>query len=197
MLFRAQVSACSHSRQQEDWLKRQPVAERRGELETGYNQWLNRMGQAGTLPFPGPAYVMLHSLSHALMVEIALDCGYPASSLKERVYALEGIAGEPPRHGILIYTASSGSQGTLGGLVELAPQIGRIFSSALDRIRLCSNDPICSDHSPGRFTDDRALHGAACHGCLFVAETSCEMRNQLLDRSLLIRTMGGKDSNFF
>jgi hypothetical protein len=181
----------------ERWLRRASVAARKTVLETGYNQWLNRMNQAGVLPFPGPAYVMLHSLSHALMVEIALDCGYPASSLKERVYALESKGDEPPRNGILIYTASTGSQGTLGGLVELAPRIGRIFASALDRIRLCSNDPICSDHSPHLYTDDRALHGAACHGCLFVAETSCEMRNQLLDRSLLVETMGDGMSSFF
>jgi hypothetical protein len=38
--------------------------------------------------YPGTPYVLLHSISHALMAEIALDCGYPASSLKERVYAL-------------------------------------------------------------------------------------------------------------
>jgi hypothetical protein len=33
----------------------------------------------------------VHSLSHALMGEIALDCGYPASALKEHIYALDGI----------------------------------------------------------------------------------------------------------
>jgi hypothetical protein len=38
--------------------------------------------------------------------EIALDCGYPASSLKERVYALSGPDGAPERCGILIYTAA-------------------------------------------------------------------------------------------
>jgi hypothetical protein len=38
----------------------------------------------------GLSRVPLHSLAHALMTEIALDCGYPASSLKERVYALSG-----------------------------------------------------------------------------------------------------------
>jgi hypothetical protein len=178
------------------WLERPPVVARRIEIEEGHARWLTRMGTGG-LPFPGAAYVMLHSLSHALMVEIALDCGYPMSSLKERVYALEGNGDEAPRYGILIYTAATGSQGTLGGLVETAPQLGRIFAAALDRIRLCSNDPVCSDHAPRLYTDDRALHGAACHGCLFVAETSCETRNQLLDRSLLVETMTDSSANFF
>jgi hypothetical protein len=36
---------------------------------------------------------------------------------------------------------------------------------------------------------DRATHGAACHGCLLIAEISCEMRNLFLDRSLLVPTM--------
>ena len=29
----------------------------------------------------------------------------------------------------------------------------------------------------------RWLHGAACHGCALVAETSCEMRNDYLGRA--------------
>ena len=66
--------------------------------------------------FPGEPYILLHSLSHALISEIALECGYPASSLKERIYALrkERDRGEFTRCGILIYTASAGAQGSLG-----------------------------------------------------------------------------------
>jgi hypothetical protein len=65
-------------------------------------------------------YVLLHSLSNALMQEIALDCGYPASSLKERVYAHASVPGGMIDHcGLLIYTASAGAQGTLGGLVSI------------------------------------------------------------------------------
>jgi hypothetical protein len=70
--------------------------------------------------------VLLHSLSHSLMAEIALDCGYPASSLKERVYALSGPDGAPERCGILIYTATAGAQGTLGGLVGTAPRFAAV-----------------------------------------------------------------------
>jgi hypothetical protein len=128
------------------------------------------------------------------MAEIALDCGYPASSLKERVYALSSKrgGGEVDRCGILIYT-----QGTLGGLVATAPRFAYILKSALDRLQICSNDPVCADHEPDDRSGDRATHGAACHGCLLIAETSCEMRNLFLDRSLLVPTMADDMSCFF
>ena len=151
-------------------------------------------------PYPGTPYVLLHSISHALMAEIALDCGYPASSLKERVYALSEssrTAGDFDRCGILIYTASAGAQGTLGGLVATAPRFAHILQSALERLRICSNDPVCADHEPDDRSGDRATHGAACHGCLLIAETSCEMRNLFLDRSLLVRTMAEESAHFF
>jgi hypothetical protein len=70
----------------------------------------------------GAAYWALHSLSHAFMAELALECGYPLSSLKERVYA-SGPA-QPDRFGILVYTSTSGGQGTLGGLSSMAEQAG-------------------------------------------------------------------------
>ena len=133
---------------------------------------------------------MAHSLSHALMTEVALDCGYPASSLKERVYVPPRSPGEPPRAGLLIYTASAGTQVTLGGLVEVTRRFASILSGALERLALCSGDPICADHDPSHADEDRALHGAACHSCLLIAETSCEARNLHLDRSLLVDTVG-------
>src|SRR5260370_1314691 len=68
---------------------------------------------------------------------------------------------------------------------------------ALERSMICSNDPICADHQPGHHGGDRATHGAACHGCLLIAETSCEMRNLFLDRSLLVPTMANDGSSLF
>ena len=96
------------------------VRERVDLLERGYREWALSMPGKRT-PFPGAPYVLLHSLSHLLMAELAMECGYPASSLKERIYALtdEG-PGAPSRCGFLIYAASIGAQGTLGGLVATA-----------------------------------------------------------------------------
>ena len=171
------------------------VREREEQLQRGYMRWVARY--PGRLPdFPGLPYVLLHSLSHALMQEIALDCGYPASSLKARVYALKAPSGSYDRCGILIYIASTGAQGTLGGLVGTAPRFAEILESAFGRVEICSNDPVCADHEPDGRSGDRATHGAACHGCLLIAETSCESRNQFLDRALLVRTMRASDAAF-
>jgi hypothetical protein len=99
--------------------------------------------------------MMAHSLAHALMTEVAIDCGYPASALKERLYVLPPVPGQPIRCEILIYTATAGNQGTLGGLVEVARRFVRIPKSALERQRLCSGDPVCADHDPTTADEDR------------------------------------------
>jgi hypothetical protein len=170
------------------WLHEPGVLARAALLAGGHQRWAS--GLKGAPAFPGLGYVLLHSLSHALMSEIALDCGYPASALKERIYALAPTKGlEPDRFGLLIYTASAGAQGTLGGLVATIGRFAAILNRALDTTKLCSNDPVCSDHVPDAHSGDRATHGAACHACLLVAETSCENRNLLLDRTLLVETM--------
>ncbi|MFB2561572.1 DrmB family protein [Rhizobium sp. IMFF44] len=137
----------------------------------------------------GIAYWALHSLSHALMSELSLECGYPLSSLKERVYS--SGAGQADRYGLLIYTSTAGGQGTLGGLSGMAHRVGELLSRAVKRLALCSNDPICAEHSPVGDYDDRHLHGAACHACLLIPETSCEARNTRLDRGLLVPTVVG------
>jgi hypothetical protein len=62
---------------------------------------------------------------------------------------------------------------------------------------LCSNDPVCAQHLPGKSMESRWLHGAACHGCTLVAETSCEMRNDYLDRALVVPALGVPDAAFF
>lgn len=180
------------------WLQDPGVVNRQASLLRGYDHWAARL--SGAAPnYPGTAYTLLHSLSHALMAEIALDSGYPASSLKERIYALSDArnGGAPSRCGILIYTATPGAQGTLGGLVAAGSRFSSILRSALDRLLICSNDPVCADHEPDGRSGDRATHGAACHGCLLIAETSCEMRNLFLDRSLLVQTVAHHQSSFF
>jgi hypothetical protein len=181
-----------------EWLGHENVRARQAKLLHGFEKWAIRYGSKNAPRYPGTAYYLLHSLSHALMQEIALDCGYPASSLKERVYAHSSAQGGlVDRCGLLIYTASAGAQGTLGGLVSIAPRFSEILAAALRRAEICSNDPICADHEPDEHTGDRATHSAACHSCLLVAETSCEARNLFLDRALLVDTMSASGAAFF
>ena len=122
-----------------------------------------------------------------------MRCGYPASSIRERIYA----DADAERFGILLYTGSPDAEGTLGGLVQQARHLEDHLAQALRMSTLCSNDPICAQHTPGESMEDRWLHGAACHGCALVAETSCEMHNDYLDRALVVPVLGVSDAAFF
>ncbi|MCE3552991.1 hypothetical protein LWC33_16190 [Pseudonocardia sp. RS11V-5] len=78
------------------------------------------------------------------------------------------------------------SEGTLGGLVSLGEPrtFTRVFRRALADAHRCSSDPLCSERiltAPADF-----LHGAACHVCLFVSETTCERGNRFLDRRFVV-----------
>src|SRR5262249_2729835 len=141
--------------------------------------------------FAGLPYILLHSLAHLLITAVSLECGYAASSIRERIYAGEGGMG------ILLYTGTPDAEGTLGGLVQVGHNIERSLHHALDLGGLCSNDPVCAQHLPNNMLEERFLHGAACHGCLLVAETSCERRNEFLDRALVVPTVEGLGAQFF
>ena len=174
----------------ERWLLKPQVVQRDAVLLQGFALW-KRDHEGTERKFPGLPYILLHSLSHLLMTAVSLECGYPASSLRERIYALPG-----GRYGILIYTGSSDGEGPLGGLVQAGKDIARHMRRALDLGTLCSNDPICGYHRPAE-PDHQPLLGAACHGCLLVAETSCEQRNEFLDRALVVSTVEAIKAEFF
>src|SRR5262249_25877448 len=173
------------------WLAREQVKQRLDALDRGHKTWAkDRKSQR---PFPGGPYVLLHTLSHLLIQSLSMRCGYPASSLRERVYA----DAEARRFGILLYTGSPDAEGTLGGLVQQARHLEDHLAQALRMSALCSNDPVCAHHVPGERLESRWLHGAACHGCALVAESSCEMRNDYLDRALVVPVLSFPDAAFF
>lgn len=138
-------------------------------------------------PPPTPRFILLHTLSHLLIDRFEFHSGYTAASLRERVYAGEGDGA--PQAGILIYTTSGDSAGTMGGLVRLGePEfLPRILLTALEGADSCANDPVCAE-STGQGPD--ALNLAACHACALVSETSCTRGNVLLDRGLVIGADG-------
>ena len=136
-------------------------------------------------------YVLLHSLSHLLLTAVALDCGYAAASLRERIYVRDGA------YGLLLYTGTPDAEGTLGGLVAVGRKLEKHLAGALEMGQLCSNDPVCAQHRPSNPHEGRLMHGAACHGCVLIAEPSCERRNELLDRALVVPTVDGADAAFF
>lgn len=175
----------------EAWLARSDVEDRGRKLSAGFDCWARE--RPGTRRrFLGVPHVMLHSFSHLLITSVALECGYPASSIRERVFALPGLG-----YGVLLYTGSSDAEGTLGGLVEVGRRIHEHIRAALEMGELCSNDPVCAQHQPENGHERRYLHGAACHGCLLIAETSCEQHNEFLDRALVVPTVENLGIEFF
>lgn len=176
------------------WEGRPTVIARDQKLEAGHRGWRNARKLRPGEGYPGIRYALLHTFAHLLIREFALECGYNAVSIRERIYSNYGE--ESPMAGILLYTAAADSDGTLGGLVELGKpeNLRRLIEQALSRAAVCSSDPLCSEHDP---STDRSLHAASCHACAFVAETSCEKGNRYLDRSLLVQTLECKNAAFF
>jgi len=173
------------------WLTRPEVVNRLDLLQSGYARWAE--SRKSNQPFRGGPYVLLHTLSHMLIQSLSMRCGYPASSIRERIYTDSEAGG----FGILLYTGSPDAEGTLGGLVQEARHVEDHLAQALRSAALCSNDPICAQHAPGQSLEERWLHGAACHGCALVAETSCEARNDYLDRALVVQVLGVRGAAFF
>lgn len=184
-----------------EWEGRKAVQVREQQFRVGMQKDNALRGGDAPVPFTSARLIMLHSLAHMLITAISVECGYPAAAIRERIYCYQAPVSEDAtqaerdeawagsRAGILLYTGTPGSEGTLGGLVELGPDILRHLRRAAEHGTLCSNDPVCSQHGPDGLEEGRRREGAACHGCLLIAEPSCERRNVDLDRALVVPTV--------
>src|SRR5690606_11326180 len=95
----------------------EPAVTAEGErLSDRHADWLLRREREAQ-PVPGRRCGPPHTLAHVLIRQLALDCGYSASALRERIYC---ATGDEPMAGFLVYTATSDSEGSLGGLVDQA-----------------------------------------------------------------------------
>ena len=152
-------------------------------LRDAYGRWRANRDLEPDPHSPVARYLLLHTLSHLLLREVALECGYSSASIRERLYV--GNA-QHPTAGLLLSTAASDSEGTLGGLVALgdARYLRRLLDQAFENAQTCSSDPLCAERLPEAPSDQ--LYGAACHACLFASETSCEAGNRWLHRGVLV-----------
>ncbi len=122
--------------------------------------------------------IFFHTFSHLFMRAISTEAGYALASLRERIY--DG----KDQFGILIYTSTSDSEGTLGGLSRLAKteRMESIIKNTLTYSMICSNDPLCNQ---GLLSEHENSNGSACHTCLLIPETSCEFFNSHLCRTFI------------
>lgn len=177
----------------EEWIAKNPeISERANRLNENYaNSFLGKNHPR----IITPKFIMLHTLSHLLISQLSFECGYSIASLSERLYCAEKEDGKQMA-GILIYTASGDSEGTLGGLVRQgrSDAFPKILRKAVSKAKTCSNDPVCiMSHGQGR----DSLNLAACHACALLPETCCEERNAFLDRGMIIGTFENKNIGFW
>lgn len=174
------------------WADNPKVGERASRLDAAYvRAWKERQGKEGR-PSRAvtPAFVLLHTFAHVLMRQISLDCGYSSASLRERLYVDNHMCG------LMVYTATTDSDGTMGGLARQGePQrLEPAIEAAIRASQWCSSDPLCM---AGLNSLSEGLNNAACHACVLAPETSCEEFNTLLDRAFLVGLPDAPEVGFF
>ena len=176
-----------------NWEKRPNVIERFNVIVDSYAENIDAQDrsekQSVLKRFSSPRYLLLHTFAHMLIREIADYAGYHEASLKERIYS---TSGKTMRNGIMIYTSSSSSEGSLGGLVRLGDvkKFEEIVENTVKKSNSCSRDPLCGETNPviaqnNKIRSGTQLFGSSCYSCTLLPETSCQNFNNLLDRWML------------
>lgn len=176
------------------WEKRDDVAARARKVDDAWGaEWRRRYDGGGPARRITPRYLLAHSFAHALMRQLTLECGYSTAALRERLYVSDGAGGMA---GLLVYTATSDSDGTLGGLQRQgeAHRIERAVVAAVRAMEWCSSDPLCIE---GMIAGADGLSSAACHACMLAPETACEEYNRFLDRAAIVGLPDAPDIGFF
>lgn len=172
-----------------DWEARPEVAERIARIDANYRKRFESLEMEPDRTVT-PRLVLIHTLAHAMILQWSLESGYPASALRERLYV------SPEMAGFLIYTATSDSAGSLGGVVAQADpeRLEAGFKEGMSNVAWCSADPLCIEADAGGVD---SLNLAACHACVLLPEVSCEEMNLLLDRAVLIGTPEAPTTGLF
>lgn len=187
----------------QNWEKRPNVIERFNVIVDSYAENINAQNrsekQSVLERFSSPRYLLLHTFAHLLIREIADYAGYHEASLKERIYS---TSNKKMRNGIMIYTSSSSSEGSLGGLIRLGDvkSFEEIIENTVKKSNSCSRDPLCGETNPviaqnEGISSGTQLSGSSCYSCTLLPETSCQNFNNLLDRWMLQDPIDGFFSN--
>ena len=176
----------------EEWAQRPAVLARLRNLQDSYRNSKFGANVTGDLR---PEFVLIHTFAHLIINQLSFECGYGSSSIRERIYC-EKAENKYGMYGVLIYTASGDSEGSLGGLVRQGAKdhIEDTIRDAVRNAAWCSSDPVCIQ-SYGQGPESCNL--AACHNCALLPETCCECGNRLLDRGTVVGTLDNKSIGFF
>ena len=165
------------------WEKQECVVTRANELQKRFLiEWKQYYGDSEPTLQITPRFLLIHTFAHALIRQLTLECGYSTAALRERLYVGNSDDG---MSGLLIYTSSSDTDGTLGGLQRQgeSKRIEQTIKSAIGSMEWCSADPLCIQ---SRAAGPSSMSLASCHSCVFASETSCEQYNRFLDRATLV-----------
>lgn len=177
------------------WETGSEVVARANEIDQRWRkEWSGRHGKGSQPPREiTPRFLLVHTFAHALMRQLTLECGYSSTALRERLYV---DVGKAPMAGLLVYTATTDDDGTLGGLQREGDpiRIERTVISALNAQTWCSSDPLCIESV---LSGNEGLSLAACHSCVLAPETSCEEFNNFLDRAMLVGTPSDNSIGYF
>lgn len=168
------------------WQCQEGLAQRAETMDQRFRRAGLRLVNEPPLPIT-PRFLLLHTLAHLMIRRLEAEAGYPAASIRERVYCAEGDA---PMAGILAYVAVPDLAGSLGGLEELAvpSRFLRLLAGVFDHADWCSLDPVCAEHEG---QGPSQLNRAACHACTLLPEPSCQFGNLLLDRVFIAGDLNG------
>ena len=172
-----------------EWERRPQVVHRIAAINANYRRTFEEQGRMPDKLIT-PRSVLVHTLAHILIGQWALDSGYPAASLRERLFTFDD------RAGLLIYTATSDSAGSLGGVIQRGEgaSLEASLREAVARARWCSSDPLCIEADAAGVD---SLNLAACHACVLLPEVSCEEMNVFLDRAVIAGTSAVPELAFF
>ncbi|MCF8014287.1 MAG: DUF1998 domain-containing protein [Chromatiaceae bacterium] len=168
------------------WEAQDGLWRRAEQLQARFERTGIRLAEDPPLPLT-PRFILLHTLAHLLIRHLETAAGYPAASIRERLYCSSGAE---PMAGVLVYVAVADVAGSLGGLAELAEprRFLELLVAVFDHANWCSLDPVCAEH-PGQGPSQ--LNRAACHACALVPEPSCQFSNVLLDRVFIAGDLSG------
>lgn len=182
-----------NSKRLKDWAAKEEIKRKAKFLSDNYNR--PREAKGLKRREIKPEFVLIHTFAHLVINQFSYECGYGSSALRERIYCNLEFPNDS-MNGVLIYTASGDSEGSLGGLVRQGKQgnLETIVYNAIENARWCSSDPICIDsHGQG----PNSCNLAACHNCALLPETCCEESNMLLDRAMLIGDLDNPSIGYF